>query len=241
MGNNTGQLAMFPTPVAGTRVPSPREREGSMSDPMLQARPPTPGSVPPGMPGAPAGRGDRSRSRPPTWMVVTVVLLVLAVWWLAARVVDLQSRLTSLEGSQSGSMVASEIVPGATTPLPVDIPPADGDVAKRLIRDALVNVFASDLPAEQRAGWVRNPGDLAARLAALAGGPCAGGVEVVLTELRFVDDDTAWVRYSFVGPGVPGGGSGVVFDGVASRAPERWQLDRDSVIRVLDAAAPFCD
>jgi hypothetical protein len=172
-------------------------------------------------------------------MVVVIVLLVLSVWWLAARVVDLQSRVDSVQGSMTETSSAMGTVP-ATTPIPVDIPPADGDVARRQIRDALVNVFASDLSAEQRAGWVREPGDVAARLASLAQGPCAGGVEVLLTELRFVDDDTAWVRYVFVGPGVPAGGSGITFDGVAHRAPERWQLDRESVTRVLDAASPFC-
>lgn len=185
---------------------------------------------------SPAG-GDRRRTSP--WVFVTLVLLVLAVWWLAARVVDLQSRVETLESNQIEQ--AMPILPASTLPPPVDMPPLDSELARRLIRESVVNVFASDLPAEQRASWVRDPGDTAGRLAALGQGACAAGVQVVITELRFIDDDTAGVRIRFEGPGVPAGGNGVTFDGFVHRAPERWLVDVDMVDQVLDLAASYCN
>jgi hypothetical protein len=180
--------------------------------------------------------------RTPPWVVVTVVLLALAVWWLAARVVDLQARVQSLEtiGLDAGSSPPMFFPATTTTPPPVDIPPPDGETARRSVRDALSNVFGSTMPAEQRATWVQDPAGIRDRLALLGGGPCGSGVEVVITELRFIDDDTAWIRFRFQGPGVPEVGTGFTFEGMARRAPERWLLDTQTVNAVIDMATPYC-
>ena len=39
------------------------------------------------------------RRRTPPWVFIMVVALVLAVWWLAARVVDLGARVDTLESN----------------------------------------------------------------------------------------------------------------------------------------------
>lgn len=179
--------------------------------------------------------GDRRRTSP--WVFVTLVLLVLAVWWLAARVVDLQSRRDArVEPDRAGD----------ADPARLHTPAAGRHAARQRTRPpahprSVLNVFASDLPAEQRASWVRGPGRHR-RSSRARSGACAAGVQVVITELRFIDDDTAGVRIRFEGPGVPAGGNGViVFDGFVHRAPERWLVDVDMVDQVLDLAASYCN
>jgi hypothetical protein len=174
---------------------------------------------------------------------VTVVLLGLVVWWQGARVVDLQARVQSLEANRIDLEPSPPMFFPETTepPPPVDIPPADGETARRAVRDALSNVFASSMPVEQRATWVQDPAAARERLAVLGGSSCGTGVDVVVTELRFVDDDTAWVQFRFQGPGVPDVGTGITFEGFARRAPDRWLLDTGSVNQVIDMAAPYCD
>jgi hypothetical protein len=188
-------------------------------------------------PPRPPSSGER---RTPPWVLIAIGLLALVVWWSAAQVLSLQDRLDSLESTVAATAM-TVTVPASTVAPPVEIPPADAETARRLIRDALGAVFSADLPVEQRATWVQDPAGVAAQLASLGAGPCGAGVQVVLTELRFVDDDTAWVRFRFEGPGVPSGGNGIEFDGAVHRAPERWLLDRALVDGVLSTAAPFCD
>lgn len=194
----------------------------------------------------PAGAGPgvgRAFRRTPPWVIATVVLLGLAVWWLAARVVDLQARVQSLEQTTIELDPSPPVFYPEVTepPPPVDIPPADGETARRAVRDALSNVFASSMPLEQRATWVQDPAAARDRLAVLGASSCATGVDVVVTELRFIDDDTAWVQFRFQGAGVPDVGTGITFEGFARRAPERWLLDSATVNQVIDMAAPYCD
>lgn len=192
----------------------------------------------------PGASRSPSPSRPtPPWVIAAVVLLGLAVWWLGVRVVDLQARVQSLEQTtieldSSPPVFSPEVT---EPPPPVDIPPADGETARRAVRDALSNVFASSMPLEQRATWVQDPAAARDRLAVLGASSCATGVDVVVTELRFVDDDTAWVQFRFQGAGVPDVGTGITFEGFARRAPQRWLLDTATVNQVIDMAAPYCD
>lgn len=207
------------------------EARGTSAPPPLRAGT-SPGAAPP-----PGGR-HRERAQLGRWLVVALVVQALVVAWLVASVMDLDARTRSVQVVEPEPMYPMETT---TTALPLDIPPPDAEAARRLIRDALVLVFASDLPVEQRAQWVRDPVDVDARLLALSDGPCATGAEVVLTDIRFQSDDTAWVRFRFDGPGVPEIGRTVSFDGLVHRAPERWLLDGQLVDRVLSMAAPYCD
>ncbi|MFN7152023.1 MAG: hypothetical protein ACK4V6_21405 [Microthrixaceae bacterium] len=212
-----------------------------MSNESIEVRgapaPPPPGSgTPPGA-APPPGARHRERLQLGRWLVVALVVQALVVGWLVARVMDLEAR-TTVQVVDPDPVFTMETT---TTALPLDIPPPDGETARRQIRDALGVVFASDLPVEQRAAWVRDPVDIDARLLALSGGPCATGADVVVTDIRFQTDDTAWVRFRFDGPGVPELGRTFSFDGLAHRAPERWLLDGQLVDRVLSMAAPYCD
>jgi hypothetical protein len=180
----------------------------------------------------------------PAWLVVVVVVLGLAVFLLGGWVIELQNRVVSLEmnsGGGGGPIVwESDFVPTTTLAPPVDLPPPDAETARRMIRDALDAVFASELSVEQRASWVQDPPDVSDRLTALRSGTCGSGVQVVVTQLRFIDDDTAWVEFRFEGPNVPEFGTGITFDGRVLRGPERWLLDAAMVTRVLDMAEPYC-
>lgn len=181
---------------------------------------------------------------PPAWVVVVIVALGLAVFVLGGWVIELQNRVTSLElDSDAGSETVgwdTGFVPTTTLAPPVDLPPPDAESARRSIRDALNAVFSSELSAEQRAAWVQDPAAVSDRLTALRSGTCGSGVQVVVTELRFLDDDSAWVRFRFEGPNVPDIGTGFSFEGRVLRAPEQWLLDGEMVAGVLDMAEPYC-
>jgi hypothetical protein len=206
-------------------------------------RAPAPRPLGPGAAGGPTTPPDArhgERLRPGRWLVVALVVLALVVAWLVARVVDLDARL-DLVSAQAVEPTPVFTVETTTTALPLDIPPPDAETARRQVRDALVLVFTSELPVEQRAAWVRDPVDIDAGLLALSDGPCATGVDVVVTDIRFQRDDAAWVRFRFDGPGVPEFGRGFSFDGLAHRGPDRWLLDGQLVDRVLSMAASYCD
>jgi hypothetical protein len=178
------------------------------------------------------------------WMVVVIVALGLAVFVLGGWVIELRNRVTSLEMNSGGGAGFTEwdagFVPTTTLAPPVDLPPPDAETARRVIRDALNAVFSSELSVEQRAVWVEDPAAVSDRLTALRSGTCGSGVQVVVTELRFLDDDSAWVRFRFEGPNVPELGTGFSFEGRVFRAPERWQLDAQMVAGVLETAEPYC-
>lgn len=204
----------------------------------LVPRPPASGA--PGGPTAPPGpRRDEGR-RLGRWLVVALVVQALVVGWLVARVLDLDARLSLLSAQTQEPTPVFTVAPTTTAP-PLDLPPPDAETARRQVRDALVLVFTSELPVEQRAAWVRDPVDVDAGLLALSEGPCATDVDVVVTDIRFQTDDAAWVRFSFDGPGVPEFGRGFSFDGLAHRGPDRWLLDGELVDRVLSMAASYCD
>lgn len=187
----------------------------------------------------PSGGGS-----PPAWVVVVIAALGLAVFVLGGWVIELQNRVASLEmNSADGSdpvVWDTGFEPTTTLAPPVDLPPPDAETARRVIRDALNAVFSSELPVEQSTSWVQDPAAVSDRLAALRSGSCGTGVQVVVTQLRFIDDDTAWVEFRFEGPNVPEIGTGLTFEGQALRAPERWLLDAQMVGQVLDLAQPYC-
>jgi hypothetical protein len=214
-----------------------------MSNESIEVRnapvPPPPGSGAPGGVAPPPGARHGERLHVARWLVVALVVQALVVGWLVARVIDLDARL-DLMSTRAVEPAPVFTVETTTTALPLDIPPADAETARRQIRDALGLVFASDLPIEQRAAWVSDPVGIDAGLMALSGGPCSTGADVVVTDIRFQTDDTAWVRFRFDGPGVPEIGRGFSFDGLVHRAPERWLLDGQLVDRVLSMAEPYC-
>ena len=202
----------------------------------------------PEMPPGPTTRGPAppqlqvtDRRRTPPWVFIMVVALVLAVWWLAGRVIDLGARVDTLESNVAAVETTFVPVAQTTVPVPLDIPPADAETARRQISDALGAVFSSELSAEQRTAWVRDPADLVGRFAVLESGPCASDTAAVITELRFQGNDTGWVRIRFEGAGVPDFGGSITFDGLVHRAPDRWVLDHQLVDEVLTMAAPYCD
>jgi len=172
--------------------------------------------------------------------VVVAVVVLIGLVWLATRVDQVDRRLAEVQVQidNSGDMPALPLP--TTLPPPIDVPPPDADVARRAIVAAMNSVFSSDLPAEQRVASVSDPGDLVDRFAALAGGPCSSGTEVIVTDIRFEGDDLAWVQFRFEGPGVPDGGTGVLFDGSVRRRSETWLLDPALVGSVLDMSMPYC-
>lgn len=163
-------------------------------------------------------------------MIVIASVAVIAL--LAVRHVD--GRLDQIEERIELADDVPMVLPGVTTTIapPIDLPPPDGDVARRDIVAAFAALFGESTP-EQRQALLTAPSELPDRLQALAGGPCAGALPVI-TALNFLDDDRAAVRFRFDGPTLPDIARSFSFDGVAVRVDGRWLIDPTAPLHALD-------
>lgn len=198
---------------------------------MAGAKGPTSGST--------SGSTGRSTGRSTAWIVGVVCAVAgVTLLYLGDRIQRLEDRIASMPDPQP-YLVQS---PPSTTLAPrIDLPPPDAEVARREIVGAFTALFGESTP-EQRQLLLTTPSDLPNRLQALAGGPCAGTLPVV-TELRFLDDDRAEVRFRFEGATLPEIASGYSFDGFAARVDGRWLIDPAAPLRALDlgSSASVCD
>lgn len=198
-----------------------------------QPRPPAPPGPPNGP--RPPGPQDRSRSRSTTVLWIVVAVLVVLVAMLFDRLWALEQNQQGLMNNPYSSMgPASGFGETTTVPPPVDLPPPDGDVARRSIVAAWQTAFSSEVTAEQRAAVFSEPGDLPARIEEFRTGRCVEAKPVV-TSIRFNDDNSAWVQYRFEGVDV-----GLTFDGIAFRGPDGWVIEPGGVDSLLKTAASYC-
>ena len=203
------------------------------------ARPPVlPHQPPPGGAG-----GAAASNRPGTNATLLAlggclaVLVVVSFLYLGGRIQRLEDRIAASPGPQP----VFPVQPPPTTIAPrIDLPPPDADVARREIVGAFTALFGESTP-EQRQLLLTTPSDLPNRLQALAGGPCAGTVPVV-TEIRFLDDDRAEVRFRFEGAALPEVANGYSFDGFVARVDGRWLIDPMAPLQALDlgSSASVC-
>lgn len=201
------------------------------------ARPPEPPNRPSG------GAGGATASNRPGTSVTLLVLggclavgVVVSLLHLGGRIQRLEDQVVAWSGPQP----MYPVQPPTTIAPRIDLPPPDADVARREIVGAFAALFGESTP-EQRQLLLTTPSDLPNRLQALAGGPCAGTVPVV-TEIRFLDDDRAEVRFRFEGAALPEVASGYTFDGFVARIDGRWLIDPMAPLQALDlgSSASVC-
>ena len=197
------------------------------------ARPPEPR-------GSGAGRSAAVTNRPGTNVTLLVLggcvvaLVVASFLYMGGRIRGLEEMIASMPVQESVYPIQSP-----TTIAPrIDLPPPDADAARRAIVGTFALLFGEST-AEQRQFLLTTPSDLPDRLQALAGGPCAGALPVV-TDIRFLDDDRAEVRFRFEGAALPQAASGFSFDGVVVRVDGRWLIDPMAPLRALDLGAGVC-
>ncbi len=156
-------------------------------------------------------------------------LVVVSFLYLGGRIQRLEDQIAVLPDVQP---VVPVQVPPSTVAPPIDLPPPDAETARRAIVGIFALLFGESTP-EQRQFLLTTPSDLPNRLQALAGGPCAG-TRPVVTDIRFLDDDRAEVRFRFEGATLPQIASGYSFDGFAARVDGRWLIDPAAPLQALD-------
>lgn len=194
---------------------------------------------------------DGGAARSPSWKPVAVVagvaLLGLLVWWFAGLrhdVRELRSEVRELSEQVDGlNGAVFSVAPGmstnATTSLPPDRPPADGETARRLIGDALEVVFTPTMPAAARAAAVIDPGPTVEVLAELSGRPKCAGATVLVGPIRFGDDDHARATVSFDVPDFEVA-AGYPFQVDLTRVGGGWKVASSSLDAVISSASGVC-
>ncbi len=179
-----------------------------------------------------------ARPRTSRWVIAAIVLGAIVIANLLARVGVLESSGIPFDESVNDLSLPGPVSTTTLAP-PIDLPPLDADLARRSIVGTWTTVFTTTDP-QARAGALTDPDGLVEQFAAFAGSSCAG-VDVYVTDIRFIDGDTATVRFRFEGSGVPSGGTGLQFDGTARRVGDRWLAEPAGIAEVLDLAAPYCE
>ncbi|HTO00775.1 MAG TPA: hypothetical protein VL068_08895 [Microthrixaceae bacterium] len=159
---------------------------------------------------------------------MTIAVGVIVMFYVNGRVRSLETKIDEIN-------VAPIVIDSQTTTTlapPIDLPPPDGHVARREIVTAFTELFAESTP-EKRQQLLTTPSELPDRIQGLAGGPCAGTLPVI-TELRFLDDDRAVVRFRFDGPTLPQIARSTSFDGLAVRVDGRWRIDPAAPLAAID-------
>ena len=209
-----------------------------------------PGQVPPvSPPPAPPRSADRVQPPPqggqrrgaPMWVTVlmgiALVVLLVQVNNLRADVSQLRLDLNNAQSAASAPSFDSDVTAATVAP-PLDLPPADGEAARRAINDTYRMIFDPATPAEVWPTLLTEPGDLGRQLADFRTGRCAGAT-AVLTDIRFTGDDNAVVTFRFDGSGIAGA-EGFPFQGGARRNGPGWQATPEGVAAVVNTARSMC-
>ena len=192
----------------------------------------------PSSPAPPSSVVSPPRPRTSRWVIAAIVLGAIVIANLVARVGVLESSGIPLDGTVNDLSLPGPIST-TTLALPIDLPPPDAEVARRAIVGTWTTLFTSDV-AEERAAALTEPGQLVDQFAAFAASSCTA-ITVYVTDIRFVDAETAAVRFRFEGSGVPEGGTGLQFDGTARRVGEQWLAEPGGIAEVLELAGPYCE
>ncbi len=207
----------------------------------------TSGGEPPGSDGRPSPRRRHMPPRAiPPWVQLTVVAVVVLVaflvWWFAGLRHDVRELSAKVDAiAEQGGFVlpTPESDDEVIVTLPPEQPPADAETARRKINDAVTAVFTPTSPAEVRAPSIDDPGDRAARLAAVSAGPGCADATLRVGGNRFVDPDRATSSIHFEVPQVPIA-DGYPFEIEVVRVGDDWKVSAASVDGVVGMASGFC-